>query len=924
MSGHPFIAHARRLAACASFAFAAGLVTHAEAAAASATVTVVAPDAPRVASAWAGDFAAPSPAELARLSDPLALLPKVRRITPTSVTANGGAAGDWSLVGPQAGAQRFTPAVIVDPVRQRLVSFGGADSVVSAATWTFSLTNGTWVPLATAGTPPPARRLHGAVYDSHADRMLVFGGLGDGGLLDDVWQLTLSGTPTWSPLAVTGTPGPRASFGCAYDAAGDRLIVYGGYDSDTLHYGATSDAWALSLAGSPEWTELAPTGAGPVPRFGFTSGWDPAARALYVFGGEDSTQTNELWKLSLSGTPVWSRVLATGLASPSPRAWAAGGFDPVSQRFVLYGGLSVSLDPQGWLWSVATDADVWAIVPGAASPAWTDVSPDPGILPRWGAGSAVSPAGDLYVCGGVSEHDQLLGDVWKLNVANPVAWQGYEDLFPPRLQEVMVLDPARHRLIAFGGTDGSYRNDVYVHSLDSGRGWALLSPTGAKPAPRRLHTAIWDAPRDRMIVFGGFDGGFYNDVWQLSFAGPNPAWSKLTPSGTPPSARAGHVAVVDAIGERMIVTSGYDGVSLPNARTNDTWALSLSGSPAWTVIPATNAPPARSSASAIYDSARHRLVLFGGTNPSFLDDCWALPLDGAPQWTNLAPAAAIPAREEHAAIYDASRDRMVVFGGYDTPTPNSNNFGDLWSLEFPGTSAWSALAPGGSPPSPRWGMKTAYDASADGMWMYGGWDWTYSQQLWFLQWSQPVEPLPVATQQAFATADRAVLQWQLPTRARPAALVQRSTDGVHWRPAGRMLPAGLTLPWSDRAVTPGESYAYRMLVSANGRSMASTPVWVTIPNANTGVTPPTSLAFALRAAGTASRSGAVALSCSIPAGASARLELLDVSGRVLDSRAWSGAGERRVELGGGLAPGVYFARLTSGAHSASLKSVVLR
>lgn len=911
------------LSAACVLALAVGFAVRSDAATASAEVTVVPAVASRSASAWAGDFAPPSPAEAARLADPLALLPKVARTTPTSVTGDGGPSGNWSLVGPQAGAQRFTPAVIFDPIRLRLLSFGGADSFVTAATWSFSPSTGVWTPLATAGTPPPARRLHGAVYDAQGDRMIIFGGLGGNGLLDDVWQLSLAGTPTWSPLTVSGSPRARAAFSCAYDGAANRLVVYGGYDGDTLRFGAASDVWTLSLGASPEWTEITPASAGPAPRFGPTSGWDASSRALYVFGGEDSTQSGELWKLSLAATPEWSRVLASSSAAPSARAWAAGGFDPVSQRFVLYGGLSFSVGELGGHLVPTTHGDVWSIVPGAGSPEWTDVTPDPGILPRWGAGGTISPAGDLYVCGGVSEHYQLLGDVWKLHVANPASWQGYEDLFPPRLQEVMVLDPARHRLVAFGGTDGSYRNDVYAHSLDSGRGWALLAPSGTKPAPRRLHTAVWDAPRDRMLVFGGYDGSFYNDVWALSFAGATPAWSPVTPIGTPPSPRAGHVAVFDPEGDRMIVTSGYDGVTAPYNRVNDTWALSLSGTPEWTKIEAANPPVARSSASAIYDSARRRLVLFGGTSPDFLADCWALPLDGAPDWVSVASAGAIPAREEHSAVYDTARDRMVVFGGYDTPTPNSHNFDDLWSLEFPGAAAWAPLAPGGTAPTPRWGMKSVYDASADGMWMYGGWDWTYSQQLWFLQWSKPVVPELVTTMQAFGVAGRAVLDWRLPARARAAALVQRSTDGVHWSPAGRLLPAGLELPWSDRAVTPGASYAYRALVSANGRSMASAPVWVTIPAANAGVTP-TAIAFALRSAGRASRHGTVALACATPEGASARLDLVDVSGRVLDSRTWSEAGERRVELGAGLAPGMYFARLVSGARSASLKCVVLR
>ena len=57
------------------------------------------------------------------------------------------------------------------------------------------------------------------------------------------------------------------------------------------------------------------------------------------------------------------------------------------------------------------------------------------------------------------------------------------------------------------------------------------------------------------IVIGGDGGFFLNDVWALSLA--NPAWTTLTPSGTPPHGRMSHSAVYDAIRDRMIVFGGY-------------------------------------------------------------------------------------------------------------------------------------------------------------------------------------------------------------------------------------------------------------------------------------------------------------------------------------------------------------------------------
>ena len=107
-----------------------------------------------------------------------------------------------------------------------------------------------------------------------------------------------------------------------------------------------------------------------------------------------------------------------------------------------------------------------------------------------------------------------------------------------------------------------------------------------QPTARFCHTAIYDPVRDRMVVFGGYDGGYRNDVWALSLAG-SPAWSELAPGGTPPSARDAHTAIYDPVRDRMVVFGGYDGASL----RNDVWALSLSGSPAWSELAPAGTPP---------------------------------------------------------------------------------------------------------------------------------------------------------------------------------------------------------------------------------------------------------------------------------------------------------------------------------------------
>jgi len=853
---------------------------------------------------WAGSRPIPPTASTFQTSQGAR---EVRRARPTSLLSTGdGNEGVWHLVAPPSGTPFFAPSLVYDSARNRLIAFGGEGSDYLDETWVFTIASGQWSLLPTVGTRPPARRLHGAVYDPSGDRLVIFGGWAEG-LLDDVWQLTLSGTPTWSPLPATGSPGARAGFATVYDPANDRMVIFGGYDGVTPPLERTNDVWALSLGPSPAWTPITTSGTPPSPRFWLAAGFDPAAGALLVFGGNDGGLSNQLWKLTLGGTPTWTQVVAAG-ASPAPRTAHVGGYDPISHRFVVFGGYG----------EFAVLGDLWVIDPTSPSPQWLDVTPDPSIRARWGSGGVLTPSGAFYVVGGVNPSGRLEADVWRIQVDSPSEWVAVGDLYPYRLQEVMVMDPSRHRFIAFGGSDGVYRNDTYVHPLDTGRGWQYLQTSGTLPPARRLHTGIYDPNGDRLVVFGGFNDQLLGDLWQLTFSGV-PTWSPLSAAGTPPSPRGGHVSIYDPEGQRMIVACGWDGVSGPAYRTGSTYALSLTGTPTWTRL--ADGPP-RSSATAVYDEDHRSMVVFGGTDPNFLGDSWELSLDGASSWSQIGLPAGPAPREEHSAIYDSHRKRMVVFGGYDTPTPYSHNYDDLWALKLAGAPAWDPLAASGTAPSPRWGMKALYDPTLDGMWLYGGWDTHYSQQLFFLQWSNPHVPQAIATSSAEAFPDRADFHWTLPVPPRTTATVQRSTDGVNWSTVADHLVPGNVLSFTDQNVTPGAQYAWRSIVQSGEIEMVSSTTWLTIPSpVGLGQGPP---AFSLRLAEGLARSS-LGVWCSLPGNGSARVDLVDVMGRVRDSRDLSslGVGRHRVTLGQNLESGVFFIRLMSGGERASVKGIVL-
>jgi len=168
--------------------------------------------------------------------------------------------------------------------------------------------------------------------------------------------------------------------------------------------------------------------------------------------------------------------------------------------------------------------------------------------------------------------------------------------------------------------------------------------------------------------------------------------------------------VLDPIADRMIVCGGTEfyGPMYPeliHAPFDDAWALDLSGAGAWTPLaPAGPAPSPRAFPGAVFDARRERMVLFGGVaRDTVFGDAWALDLAGDPAWTPLQPLGAAPLpRYGETAVYDSLDDEMIVFGGYGAAADQVLN--DVWSLRFGGVLATPPAAAAGSalgPPAPN-------------------------------------------------------------------------------------------------------------------------------------------------------------------------------------------------------------------------------
>jgi len=305
----------------------------------------------------------------------------------------------------------YNPSAIYDPVRNRMVVFNVQD------VWVYSSSESpAWMQLVVQGNPPRLRSKAVAIYDSPRDRMVLFGGEGSTETgtesLDDVWALSLSDPPTWTQIQPGGglgryeaaaiydpvrdrmivhgggfddvyggrfyawpdaqafdlsgvqwstLPGslPRAYHALVYDPIGDRMLLFGGdCNTECFNDGRVS---SYSLSGTPGWSDL---GVAPTPvaeRSYVEAVYDESVSGVVAFGGRTyNTYSNELWLLSLSGTPAWTQF-ETVPPWPGPRVWHTMVQDPVNHRTLMFGGWGpggARMDLWQLTWNVATSVEV--------------------------------------------------------------------------------------------------------------------------------------------------------------------------------------------------------------------------------------------------------------------------------------------------------------------------------------------------------------------------------------------------------------------------------------------------------------------------------------------------------------------------------------------------------------------------------------
>ena len=283
-----------------------------------------------------------------------------------------------------------------------------------------------------------------------------------------------------------------------------------------------------------------------------------------------------------------------------------------------------------------------------------------------------------------------VNDVWSLDLVPTPTWVHWSPAGTapdPLLLSAVIVDPVRHRLLF----PAAGLSSLFVLTLDATPTWSSL-PTpgylGTSPANGFAYDAASDA------------------IWTLDDSGLASSLSLATNEWTPhdvlttsPAPRQSGAITIDTSRHRLLLCGGT--TSTQSDVHNDVWALTLDGPNEWIELVHDGfRPPARGGAGDGYDATRNRLVVFGGDDSYGrpLNGTWVLNLGATPSWQEVATQGGPPPeRFWHSTAWDEQHDRLVVFGGYD----NVNAMADCWMLSFAGgTPTWTPIVPPSGPQPP--------------------------------------------------------------------------------------------------------------------------------------------------------------------------------------------------------------------------------
>ncbi|MBI4871087.1 MAG: hypothetical protein HY814_05930, partial [Candidatus Riflebacteria bacterium] len=662
---------------------------------------------------------------------------------------------NWTQVNPGSRpSARDSCALAYDSARGRVVLFGGDDGTIKQDTWEYDGAN--WTQLNPVSRPG-ARDSCALVYDGTRGRVVLFGGyLGSYWYAQDTWEYD---GVNWTQLAPASRPSARYAQAVVYDSARSRALLFGGCIGS---YSYTQDTWEYDGA---NWAQVNPA-TGPAARRYHAMTFDATRGRAVLFGGDDGSHKQDTWEYAPSPA-------VTELTFSQGPGYVKGGALVVTADFSE--DLTTSATP------VLTFSPAEYFSP--AQPAASRLSPTrftysttvTGTTPQSGASYVATVAASTVVdlVGNRQDSDWSRGGT--ADTSAPVVTLTYnrEDrlygagTFQLTATFTEEITPAAPRVSIPGTLGGGSVSEVVMTPVVGRTSWtystAILacdtqgtrtvtlsaadaSGNALASQPGNNTFSVEMPPAVLAVTFSRGLEGLPAGTWRVTVdysepvgATPELTWSAGTSTLTVgPAVRVSdtrfvfEVVVVGGATEpafgdpfTLTVSGAADLLGNPQAEV----ALRhgrVQTKPAdpgrctWLQRSPSTRPSARSGSALAYDTARNRVVLFGGYAGSYVQDTWEY--DGV-AWTQASPSSRPSARGYHAMAYDSARGRVVLFGGYDSSYTYQQ---DTW--EYDGAN-WAQVSPG-SRPGARTGGALAYDSARGRVVLFGGYGGSYRQDTW--------------------------------------------------------------------------------------------------------------------------------------------------------------------------------------------------
>ncbi|HEX5062778.1 MAG TPA: DUF4215 domain-containing protein, partial [Kofleriaceae bacterium] len=315
-----------------------------------------------------------------------------------------------------------------------------------------------------------------------------------------------------------------------------------------------------------------------------------------------------------------------------------------------------------------------------------------------------------------------MGDTWEWD---GVTWTRMHPKSspPPRLAPAFAYDVKRRRIVMFGGYQLNYGaplNDTWVYD---GVDWTEILPAN-KPSPRGASAMAWDAKNGVIVLFGGATSGQcntcgnsfnttgdpVNDTW--TWNGSN--WTQLTPPTTggyiAPAARSTHTMAYDPVNKLILMRGGQCFGNGVSCTTPDAATYSWDGT-GWKNTGASNLGGGLYDGWMAFDTNLGKMVLWRGNSGTTYE--WS-----GSGWTSISLTTP-STRGNMTLTYDVARKQIVLFGGSSQTGTNPTSVqSDTW-LRGPGSVAWTPPAPF-TQPSARSRAGAAYDPVRRKVVVFGG------------------------------------------------------------------------------------------------------------------------------------------------------------------------------------------------------------